>query len=67
MVRKKTHKSQKDPAYLRLSIQKFHAKLLRERKQGNYKLYDLDNMDKASFPFDMGENKSYDSTDTEDV
>ena len=67
LVRKNTHKSKKDPAYLRLLIRKFYAKLLRERKQGNYKLYDLHNMGNASFPLDMGENKSYHSTDTEKV
>ena len=34
-LKKAMHKSQKDPAYLGLLVQQFHAKLLWERKREN--------------------------------
>lgn len=54
-------KTENDPADLRLSIQQFHAKPLSERKRGNYKLCDLDNMEQAPLPFPMDDSKTYDS------
>ena len=54
----KTRKSQNDPAaILRLSIQQFHAKFLRERKRGNYEKRDLANMGQTSFLFVIDVNK----------
>jgi transposase-like protein len=50
-LRRKTHMSQKSPSHLKDSIEKFHAKLLRERKRGTYKLCDIANLDQTPLPF----------------
>ena len=67
LLRRKTHKSQKDPADLKLSITQFHAKLLRERRRGTYQLQDLGNMDQTPLPFVMDDNKTYESKGAEEV
>ena len=66
-LRRKTHASQKAPEQLRNSIENFHAKLLRERRKGNYTLRDLANMDQTPLPFVLDDNKTYDKKGADEV
>ena len=66
-LRRKTHAAQKSPAALRSAIENFHAKLLRERKRGNYALKDLGNMDQTPLPFVMDDNRTYEKTGASEV
>ena len=57
--------NQKDRADLKFSIQKYHAKQLRERKWGNYELCNLANIEQIYLPFAMDDSKTYDNTGAE--
>ena len=66
-LRRKTHTSQKAPSDLRKPIENFHAKLLRERKRGTYKLADLANMDQTPLPFVLEDNKTYATKGSDEI
>ena len=66
-LRRKTHTAQKSPATLKEAIQKFHAKLLRERIRGTFQLGDIANMDQTPLPFVLNDGRTYDTTGAEEV
>lgn len=66
-LRRKTHVAQKPPAQLRKAIEKFHAKLLRERMRGIYTLGDIANMDQTPLPFVLDDGTTYDKKGSKEV
>lgn len=52
--------SQKTPPQRKPAVQKFHAKLLRERKRGTFALSDIANIDQKSLPFAL-DNEQWES------
>ena len=60
-LRKTTHAAQYAPVNLSASISKFHAKLLRVRRRGNFQLGDIANMDQTPLPFVLDDGKRYDN------
>lgn len=52
--------SQKTPSQRKPAVQKFHAKLLRERKRGTFALCDIANIDQKSLPFAL-DNEQWES------
>lgn len=59
-LRKTTHAAQHAPVNLAATISKFHAKLLRVRRRGNFQLGDIANMDQTPLPFVLDDGKRYD-------
>ena len=66
-LRRKTHVSQKSPSQLKASVEKFHAKLLRERKRGTFRLCDIANMDQTPLPFVLDDGKTYDAKGSTEI
>ena len=66
-LRRKIRVSQKSPLHLKDSIEKFHAKLLRERKRGTYKLCDIANMDQTPLPFVLDDGTTYDAKGSKEI
>ena len=66
-IRRNTHVAQKSPSMLKASIEKFHSKLLRERKRGTYQLRDIASMDQTLLPFVLDDEKTYDAKGSEEV
>ena len=66
-LRRKTHTAQKSSGTLKDAIQKFHAKLLRERIRGTFQLGDIANMDQTPLPFVLDDGRTYDTTGAEEV
>ena len=50
-LRKTTHAAQHASVNLSVTISKFHAKLLRVQRRGNFQLCDIVNMDQTPLPF----------------
>ena len=59
-----THASQHAPVNLSATIFKFHAKLLRVRRRGNFQLGDIANMDQTPLPDD---GKTYNKAGSNEV
>ena len=66
-MRRKTHCSQKPPTALEPAIIKFHSSLLRLRNTGNFKAYDLANMDQTPLPFVLDNGKTYDKKGVKEI
>lgn len=66
-LRRKTRVSQKSPSQLKASVEKFHAKLLRERKRGTFKLCDIANMDQTPLPFVLDDGTTYDVKGSKEI
>ena len=66
-LRRKTHTAQKSLATLKDAIQKFHAKLLRERIRGTFQLGDIANTDQTPLPFVLDDGRTYNTTGAEEV
>ena len=66
-LRKKTHTSQKSPNDAAIVVKTFHQTLRRARKAGTYKLNDIANMGQTPLSFIMGDNKTYEITNSSDV
>ena len=63
-LRKTTQAAQHAPVNLSATIFKFHAKLLRERRRGNFQLGDIANMDQTPLPDD---GKTYNNAGSNEV
>lgn len=66
-LRKTTHAAQHAPVNLAATISKFHAKLLRVRRRGNFQLGDIANMDQTPLPFVLDDGKRYDDARSKKV
>ena len=66
-LRKTTHAAQHAPVNLAATISKFHAKLLRVRRRGNFQLGDIANMDQTPLPFVLDDGKRYDDARSKEV
>ena len=66
-LRKTTHAAQHAPVNLSATISKFHTKLLRVRRRGNFQLGDIANMDQTPLPFVLDDGKTYDNAGSKDV
>ena len=67
-LRRTTHAAQIiAPANASARISKFHAKLLRVHRRGNFQLCDIANMDQTPLPFALDDGKMYNSTGSKKV
>ena len=63
----KTHVSQKAQSHLKPAVQKFHLKLLQERKHRTFALCDIANMDQTPLPFVLDNKRTYNAKGFEEV
>ena len=66
-LRRKTYCSQKPPTELEPAIKEFHSSLLRLRNTGNFKAFDLANMDQTPLLFELDDGKTYDKKGAKEV
>ena len=66
-LRKTTIAAQHAPVNLCATISKFHVKLLRVRRRGNFQLGDIANMDQTPLPFVSDDGKTYDNAGSKEV
>ena len=66
-LRRKTHFAQKTPDEVSSVITSFHRSLLQVRKRGTYQLKGIANMDQTPLPFILTDNKTYETTGSQDV
>ena len=66
-LRRKTHCSQKPPTALEPAIKKFHSSLLRLRNTGNFKAFDLANIDQTPLLFVLDDGKTYNKKGVNEV
>ena len=66
-LRRKTHVSRKTPLQLKLAVQKFHSKLLREGESRTFTLCDIVNLYQTPLPFVLDDGRTYDAKGFEEV
>lgn len=66
-LRRTTHAAQHAPANASAKISKFHTKLMRVRRHGNFQLCDIANMDQTPLAFVLDDGKTYNSSGSKEV